>query len=128
MMRNAGKDWRLAVRMLCAVALLCVAFAHRPVSAAPSDAPDLSAYALPDGSLPTLCLTDTGDGDHHDKAWHGNGCEACRLSASVVLPVPASAQGRKIVPLQALGLLREAAFIARSAWPPSAPPQAPPFA
>lgn len=113
--------------MLCALALVFVAFAHQPVSAA-SAQPDLSAYTLPDGTLPVLCLTDSGDTDHHKSAWHGNGCEACRLSASVILPVPPAASDQKIEPLQSLAIKREAALIARHAYPPSAPPQAPPFA
>jgi hypothetical protein len=125
-MRKAWNDWRIAVRMICALALLFVAFAHQPVSLA-SAQPDLSAYTLPDGSLPVLCLTDSNDTDHHNSAWHGKGCEACRLSASVILPVPPAASGRKIEPLQSLAIRREAALIARLAYPPSAPPQAPPL-
>lgn len=126
-MRKVWNDWRMAVRMLCALALVFVAFAHQPVSAAPAQ-PDLSAYTLPDGSLPVLCLTDTGgDKDHHSSAWHGNGCEACRLASSVILPMPPMTAGQKVEPLQSLANKREAALIARHAYPPSAPPQAPPF-
>ena len=125
-MRELWNNWRMAVRMLCALALVFVAFAHQPVSAAPA-LDDLSAYTLPDGSLPVLCLTDTGNKkDHHKTAWHGTGCEACRLVSSVILPVPATVASSKIEPLQSLAIKREAALIARHAYPPSAPPQAPP--
>lgn len=126
-MRKFWNEWRMAVRMLCALALVFVAFAHQPVAAFPAQTIDLSAYTLPDGTVPSLCLTDSGDGDHHKSAWHGTGCEACRLVSSVILPVPSVISDRKIQPLQSLAIKREAALIARHAYPPSAPPQAPPL-
>ncbi len=126
-MRNIRNDWRLAVRMLCALALVFVAFAHQPLSASPAKDIDLAAYTLPDGSVPVLCLDNEVDHDSHKSAWHGNGCEACRLSASIILPVPPMAYGQKIEQVQSLAIKREAVRIARSLFPPSAPPHAPPL-
>ncbi len=127
-MRRTWHDWRLAVRMLCALALVFVAFAHKPIDAAPSNQIDLAAYTLPDGTVPVLCLPGSNDQDIHKSAWHGTGCEACRLSASVLLPVPPVTPGPRVQPAQSLAIQREAILIARSLYPPSAPPQAPPFA
>jgi hypothetical protein len=75
------------VRMLCALSLLLVAFAHKPlVSSASADAGvDIAEYVLPDGTLPDLCLTGEEDGTHHSLANH---CEACRIVSSVDLPSP----------------------------------------
>jgi hypothetical protein len=127
LMQNIWNDWRLAVRILCALALVFVAFAHQPVSASPASAIDLAAYTLPDGSVPVLCLDGEVDQGAHKSSWHGNGCEACRLSVSVILPVPLTASSLKIEPVQSLAVKREAIRIARSLFPPSAPPQAPPL-
>lgn len=79
------------VRIVCALALLMVAFAHNPLSvsdklAAYADV-DFAEYILPDGTLPDLCLT--GD-DHDGHHANSNGCEACRISSSADLPLPFS--------------------------------------
>lgn len=77
------------VRMLCALSLLLVAFAHKPLtlSAAASAyaGVDIAEFVLPDGTLPDLCLTGEEDGTHHSLANH---CEACRIVSSVDLPSP----------------------------------------
>ncbi|MEK1890846.1 MAG: hypothetical protein AAAB35_25440 [Phyllobacterium sp.] len=127
-MRGIWQDWRLALRMLCAIALVFVAFAHKPI-VADADPIDLAAYTLPDGTIPVLCLPGSGDqDDHHKSSWHGTGCEACRLSVSFILPVPPFVSGAKVQPAQSLATERKAILIARSLYPPSAPPQAPPLA
>ena len=77
------------VRMLCALSLLLLAFAHKPLvsSAAASTyaGVDIAEFVLPDGTLPDLCLTGEEDGAHHSLANH---CEACRIVSSVDLPSP----------------------------------------
>lgn len=77
------------VRMLCALALLLVAFAHKPVGVAATVSAyagvNVADYILPDGTLPDLCLTGDGDHQHHAGA---NPCEACRIVSSVDLPSP----------------------------------------
>ncbi|MBZ9653931.1 hypothetical protein [Phyllobacterium lublinensis] len=127
-MRKIWNDWRLAMRMLCAVALVFVAFAHNPVTAGSADQIDLAAYTLPDGTVPVLCLPGSGDQEQHKTAWHGTGCEACRLSASFILPVPPVSSGPTVNPAQSLAVQRETIFVTRSLYPPSALPQAPPLA
>ncbi|SIR26474.1 hypothetical protein SAMN05880582_10915 [Rhizobium sp. RU20A] len=98
-MRKHVARWQFGVRMLCALALLCVGFAHRvPVaSAAPSPASllrDLTDYVLPDGSIASLCAPSG------EKAGEGKGpvsgmagCEACRITGSVLLPLPTQTPG-----------------------------------
>jgi hypothetical protein len=72
----------LFLRLLLAVALLASAFAHRP--AAMFSTLELAAYALPDGSLPQLCIPDDGD----ESGAASGGCEFCRLAHGTVLPTP----------------------------------------
>ena len=116
-----------ALRILCAVALLCVGFAHKPPvigSATPPGIPasEIAQYTLPDGTVPTLCLPTSGD-DSHD---HGSGCEACRLTASIMLPPPPVTAGERIaMPIDAFVPVRDEAFH-RQLFPPNAAPRAPP--
>lgn len=82
------------VRILCALALLAVGFAHKPpvVQQTTFTAAELALYTLPDGTLPDLCLTDkAGLGAQHGTL--GSDCDACRISASIVLPCPSHSTG-----------------------------------
>ena len=82
----SGSGW---LRLLCALSLLLVAFAHRPLDPTAAGSTfasvDLAAFVLPDGSLPDLCLTGEVDGANHSAATH---CEACRIVSAVDLPSP----------------------------------------
>ncbi len=73
-------------RLLCVIALLLVGFAHRIPAASPQPDADLSAYALPDGTLPVICYSppDTGSGT----AIFFSDCEFCRLASAAILPTP----------------------------------------
>ena len=114
------------VRMLCALSLLLVAFAHKPLTspaaASAYDGVNIAEFILPDGTLPDLCLSDEEDG-HHSAFNH---CEACRIFASVDLPSP--------VDVFVVNLLRPAAGLkwprddrfARSFLRPDASPRGPP--
>ena len=125
-MTTRGRGRLLLVRLVVIVALALTAFAHRaaPVNAAP--ATDFLAYALPDGSLPVICLTDNGqkDGDHHQ----GNAaCEFCRIAGAIAVAVPPALQdapidaAKRVSPVTLASLVRgDPAF-----WP-AAPPQGPP--
>lgn len=115
------------VRILCALALLLVGFAHTPPSVARTQLSpsELAELVLPDGSLPVLCLP-SQDGKAHNDHDRKSGCEACRLAASVLLPSPADALGERV--------LREAdrftptrieAFY-RQLFPPNTSPRGPP--
>ncbi len=88
------------VRITCALALLLVAFAHRPVAFAAVPF-DVSAYTLPDGTIPDLCVPgNSGSGEVHP-----TGCEFCRLAVAIILPEPSPefwrvlAAGERIAPL-----------------------------
>lgn len=72
---------RMLVLALYALASLGMGLAHKPVQS--SSTPDLALYALPDGSLPVLCLTSDGEGGGHAYSR----CQACLLtSAPGLLP------------------------------------------
>lgn len=116
------------VRILCAVALLSVGFAHSPAvsSAAELTAVELAQYRLPDGTLPVLCVTEkTPDGKEHSKAYMP-GCEACRISAAALLPTPPTEI------CEHLAFVRDDAVVARNEafrrqlYPPNSGPRAPP--
>jgi hypothetical protein len=117
---------QIFVRFLCALSLALVAFGHQPLSLPRSGTLAIAAYAFPDGSQPVICLTDTaGKGDQ--KSAHGHGCDACRISSAFALQLPCFAvlavSDRRESPLP----LPPASPVIRAAYPPSAPPQAPPL-
>jgi hypothetical protein len=68
--------------VLCALALMFVAYAHRPVENDPrlSD-PQIAAYLALGGSLADLCISDDGTEDH---AAHAE-CPACTIVKSMAL-------------------------------------------
>ena len=116
-----------AVRILCAIALVSVGFAHQVPAAAPSGPADYSAYALPDGSLPTLCVTVTDEtGKSQHGADHNHGCEACRISATAMLPSPADLSGAPLGYAVAEAVPLRAAVFHRDPFPPNTGPRAPP--
>jgi hypothetical protein len=75
---------RLFIAALYGLAMLLMPLAHRPVHQA---TPDLSAYALPDGSAPLLCGADksTSQGGRSVSF-----CDACRLASAPGLVVSSS--------------------------------------
>jgi hypothetical protein len=74
-----------STRILCAMLLLLLGFAHQPVqAAAPLDSYS-EAYRLPDGTFADIC----SEGDHGHRTPAAKPlCEVCLLSASVILPPP----------------------------------------
>ncbi|MBY5863319.1 hypothetical protein [Rhizobium leguminosarum] len=85
-MRQTGLKATLFLRMLCALSLALLGFAHQAPQAVASEGYDAAAYVLPDGTFASLCIT-VKDADGKTFAFKSN-CEACRLSASVILPTP----------------------------------------
>ena len=88
-MTNGRRITGYLVRGLCALALILVAFAHQPaaVSGIPGTrAVDLSVYALPDGSLPQLCIS--GLSDSGETGFVLGPCEFCRIAGTFLLPPP----------------------------------------
>ena len=76
------RDIVLRLGVIFGVALL--AFAHPPLRA---HVVDLSAYAMPDGTLPELCIMDAGA----DHPAHNVHCPACHLAAEIPAPSPSIA-------------------------------------
>jgi hypothetical protein len=96
----------MAVRMVCAAALLCLGFAHQAPAIAGGVDYSANAYRLPDGSFPVLCIS--GDGAAHGKVVLKPGCEVCRLASSTILPQPNDGAGILISGLFLLNPLPEA--------------------
>lgn len=118
-------DWTTGVRLLSALALILVAFAHAPLNL--RVVPDAAAYAFPDGSIPVICVTLPGD-DGSPGVDHGSPCDACLISGSIVVPVPTDLAGPIVKSSVAVTYFAAAPSVRRAAWPPAAPPQAPPIA
>jgi hypothetical protein len=112
--------------MLCALSLLLVAFAHKPlISSAAASAyagVNVADYILPDGTLPDLCLDGEGTGKH-DVASH---CEACRIVTSVDLPSPLDVFLINRRSATAEPVVTQEASFASPALRPSASPRGPP--
>ncbi len=91
-MAKAWRQMQVTVRVLSALALLFLSFAHQPVFArqiTPSMAAD---YLLPDGTIGDICFGLDGiDGKGHGSSHEAMApvCDYCRLSGSVLLPEPA---------------------------------------
>ncbi|MBO1024859.1 hypothetical protein IPU75_09030 [Ochrobactrum sp. SD129] len=122
----------LAIRILSVLALMLVAFGHKPVTLASPEQLLLAEYVLPDGSYPILCITDHAvDQDGHDRDQHlhnSNICDACRISSAFLCPTPAPSTGAAPNVAAADIVVPSEPILRQTAYPPSAPPQAPPFA
>jgi hypothetical protein len=116
--------WGLCLRMLCAVALLFVGFAHRPAVASMPVGLEMAQYVLPDGSFADLCLDGMVDGKTK-QAVPGK-CEACRIGGAMLTPEPAGLAVTVLTfrRVAALPLVEEALHSKRER--PGAPPRAPP--
>jgi hypothetical protein len=126
-MRFGLQALQVFVRLACVLSLALVAFGHDPLVLPRTDTLAIAAHAFPDGSLPVICTTDTaGKGDHTQA--HRNGCDACRISSSFFLPAPDCVASIERVGMPAVLPLPSAPPVIRAAYPPSAPPQAPPLA
>ncbi len=120
----------LTVRLLCVLALMLVAFAHKPVDIASAEELLLAEYVLPDGSYPVLCITDHAV-DKNDRSQHlhnSNICDACRISSAFLCPAPTASSGAAPIMALAHAVVPSQPVLRRDIYPPSAPPQAPPFA
>ncbi|PDT84423.1 hypothetical protein [Sinorhizobium sp. BJ1] len=87
--------WRIAVRLLAAVALVFLSFAHKPALATGQNAALAAEYRLPDGSFAEICFGTEGVDHRGSKSVPiAPSCEACRLAASVLVPEPPQASVR----------------------------------
>ncbi len=100
--------------LLLAVALGVLGFGHRM---ALHDPVDLSAYAMPDGTLPELCH-DGGTAEHGQKEQPP--CPACRIIAAVELPPVITLPPVQLEPVAVIW--PDVALADASAHPPRAPP------
>lgn len=73
-----------AVRVLCALALLFLSFAHLPAFATASMPGQTAEYRLPDGTFASLCLTHSGD----EKPATALICDLCCLTLGTYLSLP----------------------------------------
>lgn len=88
------------VRIFCAVLMLSLGFAHKPVEAAIPTAAFDESYRLPDGTFAEICFGHAEQGSSVDSAGHAGDasghldisgklfCEACLLASSILLPLP----------------------------------------
>ncbi|RUM22322.1 hypothetical protein EFQ99_24725 [Rhizobium vallis] len=115
------------VRIVCALALVFVGFAHQ-VPAIAAEPVNPAEYVLPDGTLPTLCVTVADDEGKTstDHKLHNHGCEACRISASVLLPSPADIAGITVAFSVRVELPFRVEALHRQIYPPNTGPRAPP--
>lgn len=92
-MAQIQRTLQTGVRMLAALALLFLSFAHQPAIARQLPPQIAADYLLPDGTIAEICFgldglsSDARHGGHHDD--QPPVCEACRLSAAMLLPPPA---------------------------------------
>ncbi|MCV3766768.1 hypothetical protein [Rhizobium sp. TRM95796] len=114
---------RKLLRLLCALLLVMLGFAHKPAPSIAGETPTGAIYALPDGSIADICYGDDEDGAK--KHALGQGCDACRLAASTILPVVDVDMHVPKPDLQATVFAWDEAF-QRLLLPPSASPRGPP--
>jgi hypothetical protein len=124
--RGIRMSFDRAIRMICVVALVLLGLAHRPVATpAPQFSPqEIAALTLPDGTVPELCLPSEDGKDKTHAAT--SDCEACRVSATALLPAPADAVGMRMPLVAALTLPQPAEAHYRQLFPPDSHPRAPP--
>ena len=119
----------LLMRLLCAVAVLWGGFAKSlPAFQSQNRAGDLSLYALPDGSLPPLCLPGGSDDGTTGKTMAAHQCDLCLLGGTGFLTGPGHADLAAIPPVRQIATAhhqRPEAFY-RQFFPPQAPPIGPP--
>ncbi|MDL2410186.1 hypothetical protein PY650_32160 [Rhizobium calliandrae] len=117
------------VRIICALALTFVGFAHQPPvsNAVELTSIELAQYQLPGGTQPVLCVTDKGpDGKEHGNI-HVSGCEACRIAAAILLPAPPTENCERLVLANQDVLAHRAEAFHRQLYPPNTGPRAPPL-
>ncbi|MDO8982270.1 hypothetical protein [Cypionkella sp.] len=114
MSRFARQFTQNVIVLLLAVALGVLGFGHRM---ALHDPVDLSAYAMPDGTLPELCH-DGSAADHGAKEQPP--CPACRIIAAVELPPVVALPSEQLEPVAVVW--PDVALADASAHQPRVPP------
>jgi hypothetical protein len=89
------RTFRIWVAALYALSMAMLGFAHAmPARLSSAAGADLAAYVLPDGSVPSLCISGENPGKQMAA---GQVCDACLLTASPGLPI--SSVGEPPLPL-----------------------------
>ncbi|MCJ7995302.1 hypothetical protein J5N58_14040 [Rhizobium cremeum] len=125
-MRSSGSISQF-LRILCAIALFSVGFAHRVPDVQATEIV-AAAIALPDGTVPDLCLAGSRGGIGKDGYSLNRSCEACLISAAMVLPLPAEEAGDRPMPHETVLRPDRARFDAPPVLISKAAPRAPPVA
>lgn len=81
---------------------------------------------LPDGTLPDLCLTDDDAGGGKSGHLGGPICDACLISAAMLLPAPIDLTGTALPVVLKAEIPRRHEAFRRQIYPPNAAPRAPP--
>ncbi|OED01362.1 MULTISPECIES: hypothetical protein [unclassified Rhizobium] len=129
MRKTTSRIGQWSARILCAVALLLVGFAHQPIVATADEVSpiELAQYRLPDGSLPILCVTyKDADGKVHGKTY-APGCEACRIASAAMLPTPPTDICERLASLRGETVVARSEAFHRQLYPPNTGPRAPPL-
>jgi hypothetical protein len=111
------------------LSLVFVGFSHQVPGLAGDQVAtsEIAQYVLPDGTIPILCTTIVDDnGTEHGKIAHLHPCDACQITASVILPEPTDVVGSHIGFVATIGLPLRAEAIHRQLYPPNTGPRAPP--
>lgn len=117
---------QIFVHLFCVLSLALVAFGHQPPVLPRAGTLAVAAHAFPDGSQPFICLTYTAGKGNRPLA-HRHGCDACRISSTFYLQVVDCPVLAIFSATASPAPLPSPPLIARIAYPPSAPPQAPPL-
>lgn len=120
--RLKAKD--ILLRILCAALFVIAGLVHGNMSFAAVQQPDLTAYVLPDGTLPELCTTDGADERPVKHVDHD--CEACRLAAGILMPLPLDQAGEILRVATDETFPTDHERYRRLVCPPSALPRGPP--
>lgn len=101
-MNKRSKSIERFVRIFCAMLMLSLGFAHKPVEAAIAEPVLDESYRLPDGTFAEICFGHDGEGAPSATVGHAGDpaghldisgklfCEACLLASSILLPLPDS--------------------------------------
>lgn len=123
------QQWAFVLRILCVVALVSVGLTHKiPVFASSLEEHlELSSYELPDGTFPIFCLTDVGDPTSKQPQSSRSGCDACRISGSVILPAPECGAISRLLRANVLTVRKDYSSCHEQRLPSKRSPRAPPF-
>ena len=124
-MRNPVGSFGIWMRVACAVLLLSLGMAHKPVYAQSAVSPADAAYRLPDGSFAMLCFG--GGADRGKSKSAGRGCEACRIASGTLLPSPPGDHRPAPGGYRDIAFPVRTAFLAPGGWRPGSPVRGPPF-